>query len=145
MISYIRSRQVEMKLKQWEYSHSCLRALDQSPQYVSVFCTMQQIDSLSPEELRDRIEDLDVYLKEIDGVDENFIDDDVDLDDYMSALDADIANTAEKNMDLPVAPVTVPSVSKSVKQVDESNTSIKVVEMEQNNRVCQQFNRNDSS
>ncbi|KAK8793801.1 hypothetical protein WA171_002931 [Blastocystis sp. BT1] len=89
-----------------------------------------QIDSLSPEELHDRIENLDDYLKEIDAVDEDFIDDDVDLDDYMSALDADIATDAEKGMALPVAPVTVPSVSKSVKQVDESDISTKVVEME---------------
>lgn len=63
----------------------------------------------------------------------------------MSALDADIATDAEKGMALPVAPVTVPSVSKSVKQVDESDISTKVVEMEQNCRVCQLFNRNDSS
>ena len=77
-----------------------------------------------------RIENLDDYLKEIDAVDEDFIDDDVDLDDYMSALDADIATDAEKGMSLPVAPVTVPSVSKSVKQVDESDISTKVVEME---------------
>ena len=73
---------------------------------------------------------MDDYLKEIDAVDEDFIDDDVDLDDYMSELDADIANDAEKGMALPVAPVTVPSVSKRVEQVDESEVSTKVLEME---------------
>ena len=112
---------------------------------VFVKCNIQQIDSLSPEELRDRIDDLDGYLKEIDAVDEDFIDEDVDVDDYMSALDADLAHDMEQSMSLPSAPVTVPSMAKPIGSVEKCERSTNVAEMEQNSDVCQQFNRNDSS
>ncbi|KAK8801666.1 hypothetical protein WA588_005952, partial [Blastocystis sp. NMH] len=68
-----------------------------------------QIDALKPEDLNDRFDDLDAYLKDIHAIDEDFVDEDEGaFDDYLNQLDADIA---KEKVELPSVPADIPKTS----------------------------------
>jgi hypothetical protein len=64
---------------------------------------------LKPEDLNDRFDDLDAYLKDIHAIDEDFVDEDEGaFDDYLNQLDADIA---KEKVELPSVPADIPKTS----------------------------------